>query len=34
MFTGIIETLGTIQEIKEKDNVHITVDSSITTELK
>ncbi len=35
MFTGIIETLGTIQEIqKEKDNIHITVDSSITTELK
>ncbi|NDP21444.1 MAG: riboflavin synthase [Paludibacter sp.] len=35
MFTGIIETLGTIQEIKkEKDNIHITVDSSITAELK
>jgi riboflavin synthase len=35
MFTGIIETLGTIQEIKkEKDNLHITVDSSITAELK
>jgi riboflavin synthase len=35
MFTGIIETLGTIQEIrKEKDNLHITVDSSITTELQ
>jgi riboflavin synthase len=35
MFTGIIETLGTIQEIKnDKGNVHITVDSSITTELK
>jgi riboflavin synthase len=34
MFTGIIETLGTIQEIKRKGNVHITVDSSITTELK
>ncbi|WPR71867.1 riboflavin synthase [Flavobacterium sp. NG2] len=35
MFTGIIETLGTIQEIKkEKDNIHITVDSSITNELK
>jgi riboflavin synthase len=34
MFTGIIETLGTIQEIKnDKGNVHITVDS-ITTELK
>lgn len=35
MFTGIIETLGTIQEIrKEKDNIHITMDSSITNELK
>jgi riboflavin synthase alpha subunit len=32
MFTGIIETLGTIQEIKTTGNVHITVDSSITTE--
>ncbi len=35
MFTGIIETLGTIQEIqKEKDNIHITVDASITAELQ
>jgi riboflavin synthase len=35
MFTGIIETLGTIEEIrKEKDNLHITVDSPITTELQ
>jgi riboflavin synthase len=35
MFTGIIETLGTIQEIrKEQHNLHITVDSAITTELK
>lgn len=35
MFTGIIETLGTIQEIKkEKDNTHVTIDSSITNELK
>lgn len=35
MFTGIIETLGTIQDIvKDKDNFHITVDSSITDELK
>lgn len=35
MFTGIIETLGTIQEIKkDKDNIHVTIDSSITTELK
>lgn len=35
MFTGIIETLGSIQEIKkDKDNIHITIDSSITSELK
>ncbi|MFV5694378.1 riboflavin synthase [Flavobacterium sp. LB3P122] len=35
MFTGIIETLGVIQEIKkEKDNVHITMNSSITSELQ
>ncbi|WP_418264262.1 riboflavin synthase [Flavobacterium faecale] len=35
MFTGIIETLGVVQEIrKEKDNIHITMDSSITNELK
>jgi riboflavin synthase len=35
MFTGIIETLGIIQEIKkEKDNIRITIDSSITSELK
>lgn len=35
MFTGIIETLGTIQEIrKDKDNIHITIASSITQELK
>lgn len=35
MFTGIIETLGVIQEIKkEKDNVHVTIDSSITAELQ
>ena len=35
MFTGIIETLGTIQEIKkEQNNLHITVESSITNELK
>ena len=35
MFTGIIETLGTIQDIvKDKDNFHITVDSSLTDELK
>lgn len=35
MFTGIIETLGTIQDIrKENDNIHVTVDSAITGELK
>lgn len=35
MFTGIIETLGIIQEIKkEKNNVHITINASITSELK
>lgn len=35
MFTGIIETLGTIQDIrKENDNIHVTVGSSITGELK
>ena len=35
MFTGIIETLGIIQEIKkDKDNVHITIASSITEELQ
>jgi riboflavin synthase len=35
MFTGIIETLGEIQEIKkENDNLHITISSTITNELK
>ncbi len=35
MFTGIIETLGTIRNIrKENDNIHIHVQSSITNELK
>jgi len=35
MFTGIIETLGLIKEIqKEDENLHITVSSSITNELK
>jgi riboflavin synthase alpha subunit len=29
MFTGIIETLGTIKEIERKDNLHA-VESSIT----
>ncbi|MFM2367910.1 MAG: hypothetical protein RL619_206 [Bacteroidota bacterium] len=35
MFTGIIETLGIIQEIKkEKDNIHITMNTTITGELQ
>jgi riboflavin synthase len=35
MFTGIIETLGKVTEIrKDRDNLHITVDSTITNELK
>jgi riboflavin synthase len=35
MFTGIIETLGTIKEInKETSNVNITVNPTITNELK
>jgi riboflavin synthase len=35
MFTGIIETLGTIQEIKkDQTNVNITINSTITNELK
>jgi riboflavin synthase len=35
MFTGIIETLGTVQEIqKNDDNYDITIASSITNELK
>ena len=35
MFTGIIETLGVITNIvKEQENVHLTIKSSITSELK
>ena len=35
MFTGIIETQGTIKEIvKDNDNIHITIASAITHELK
>ncbi len=35
MFTGIIETLGTVKEIqKEQDNLHITINSTIANELK
>lgn len=35
MFTGIIESLGEVQQIvKEKDNLHITVKSNFANELK
>jgi riboflavin synthase len=35
MFTGIIETLGTITDLRhERGNLHITVESSIAAELK
>lgn len=35
MFTGIIETLGRVEEIrKEDENLHITIASSLTHELK
>lgn len=35
MFTGIIEDLGVVTKIeKEEDNLHITIKSSITNELK
>ena len=35
MFTGIIESLGTIRELKkDNDNLHITVNSTISQELK
>lgn len=35
MFTGIIESLGTVKEVrKENDNLHLTISSSITNELK
>lgn len=35
MFTGIIETLGTIQSLqKEGENIHVSVQSKITSELK
>jgi len=35
MFTGIIETLGRIHEIqKDQNNLHITVEATITNELK
>lgn len=35
MFTGIIETLGIIKDLKkEGENLHVTINSSITNELK
>ncbi|MBU2949719.1 riboflavin synthase [Tamlana agarivorans] len=35
MFTGIIETIGTVSNLKnELDNLHITIKSQITSELK
>lgn len=35
MFTGIIETLGIIKKIeKDQDNLHLTIQSDITSELK
>lgn len=35
MFTGIIETLGTVEEIRrDNDNMHVTVSAAITPELK
>nr|WP_294773847.1 riboflavin synthase [uncultured Flavobacterium sp.] len=35
MFTGIIESLGIIKEIKkDQDNIHVTVSSTLTPELK
>jgi riboflavin synthase len=35
MFTGIIETLGVVRNIYlEKDNIHFTIQSTITSELK
>ncbi|WGH74363.1 riboflavin synthase [Tenacibaculum tangerinum] len=35
MFTGIIETLGVVVKIeREKENVHLTIKSTITNELK
>ncbi len=35
MFTGIIETLGTVEKIvQDKENVHFTISSEITSELK
>ena len=35
MFTGIIEAIGTVRQLEhEKGNLHISIESSITSELK
>ena len=35
MFTGIIEELGTVKKVeKDKGNIHLTIDTSFTPELK
>ena len=35
MFTGIIEELGTVKKVeKHKGNIHLTIDTSFTPELK
>ena len=35
MFTGIIETLGTVKEVRQdQDNLHLTISAAITPELK
>ena len=35
MFTGIIETLGVVKDLKhDQDNLHITIESSLSSELK
>lgn len=35
MFTGIIETLGTVKEVAlDQDNIHLTISSTLTPELK
>ena len=35
MFTGIIESLGTLKELRrDQDNLHLTISSAITSELK
>ena len=35
MFTGIIETLGVVKNLRQdQENLHITIESSISSELK